>query len=263
VPPTPEVSLPRHVAIIMDGNGRWAEHRGLPRVQGHLAGIESVREVTRESARLGLERLTLYAFSSENWKRPTEETGFLMELLERFLVEEREEIMENDVRLEAIGRLDGLPSPVQAQLRETRAMSAGNGGLTLSLALNYGGRAEIVDAARRLAAEVRDGTMRPEAIDEEAVARRLYAPGAPDPDLLIRTGGEMRVSNFLLWEISYAELYVTPTLWPDFRKEHLHAAVQAYTGRERRFGGVVEPPEPRSEPARPAHGESPRRDGPV
>jgi undecaprenyl diphosphate synthase len=234
--------LPRHVAIIMDGNGRWAEARGRPRVHGHLAGIESVRATTRECARLHLERLTLYAFSSENWKRPEEETGFLMELLERFLVEEREEIMENGVRLEAIGRTQELPPGVLRELESTRALSAGNRGLTLALALNYGGRAEIVDAARRIAEEARSGLLRPDDVTEETLALRLYAPGAPDPDLLIRTGGDMRVSNFLLWEISYSEIFVTPVLWPDFRKEHLHEAIETFRRRERRFGGVPAKP---------------------
>ncbi|MCI0343750.1 MAG: isoprenyl transferase [Planctomycetales bacterium] len=238
--PPPREALPKSVAIIMDGNGRWAEARGLTRVQGHQAGVKTVREVSEECARLGIERLTLYAFSVENWKRPQAEVAFLMRLLSDFLVAERPTLVRNRVRLTSVGRIEGLPPEVQRDLRATEEGSRGHDGMVLCLALNYGGRAEIVDAARTLATEVRAGRLAPEEINEERMASALYAPGARDPDLLIRTGGEMRVSNFLLWQISYAELYVTAVLWPDFTRAHLAEAFQAYAGRERRYGGLPE-----------------------
>lgn len=231
-------NLPRHVAIIMDGNGRWAERQGLRRVKGHEAGIRSIREITEECARLGLERLTLYSFSMENWKRPRPEVLFLMKLLKSYLVDERPTLVKNDVRLTAIGHLDDLPRVVRRELDKTIAMSAGHRGLNLCLALSYGGRAELVDAMRTLAERVRAGRLRPEQIDEETVAGALYQPG-PDPDLLIRTAGEFRVSNFLLWQISYAEFVVSDVCWPEFRIEHLHDALSRFSGRVRKFGGLV------------------------
>jgi undecaprenyl diphosphate synthase len=234
----PRERLPRHVAIIMDGNGRWAQRRGRARIWGHRAGVASVRAVSVECARLGIGRLTLYAFSQENWKRPGREVAILWKLLRRFLVAERDEIMANDIRFAAIGRMEGLPDFVRRELEETVRLSAGNGGLVLCLALNYGGRAEIADAARALAEDVRRGALDPADVDEAAVAARLYAPGAPDPDLLVRTAGEMRVSNFLLWQISYAEFHVTAACWPDFREADLHEALRAYAGRDRRFGAL-------------------------
>jgi undecaprenyl diphosphate synthase len=230
--------LPRHIAIIMDGNGRWANVRGWERTRGHLEGAESVRAVTRECARLGIEALTLYAFSSENWRRPPIEVRFLMGLLERYLLAERREILENDIRLRAIGEVEALPPRVQKVLAETMSLSAANRGMVLTLALNYGGRAEIVRAARRLALEVQAGTLRPEDIDARALSARLDTAGLPDPDIVIRTGGEMRLSGFLLWQVEYSELWITETAWPDFREEDLHAALKDFAARERRFGGV-------------------------
>jgi undecaprenyl diphosphate synthase len=231
--------LPRHLAIIMDGNGRWAEGRGFARTRGHERGADTIRSVTTECARLGLEQLTLYAFSHENWKRPRTEVAFLMRLLRAFLVRERPTMMENDVRLSAIGRIEQLPEAARAELDRSLELTAGNRGLNLCLALSYGGRAEIVDAAKRLAREVAAGTLDPEAIDEDAVSARLYQPGR-DPDLLVRTAGEMRISNFLLWQISYAEIYVTSACWPEFSIEELHAALRDYAGRTRKYGGLVD-----------------------
>ena len=232
--------LPRHVAIIMDGNGRWAQRQGLARTSGHERGADTIRTITTECAKLGLEQLTLYAFSYENWKRPRTEISFLMRLLRRFLVRERPTMMDNDVRLTAIGRLDALPDKAQAELDRSRELTAGNGGLNLCLALSYGGRAEIVDAVKTLAADVRAGTLEPEALDEDLIGARLYQPGR-DPDLLIRTAGEMRVSNFLLWQISYAEIHVTQSCWPEFGVEDLHEAFRNYAGRTRKYGGLVDP----------------------
>ncbi|MCB9897613.1 MAG: di-trans,poly-cis-decaprenylcistransferase [Planctomycetes bacterium] len=232
--------LPRHLAIIMDGNGRWAQRQGLVRTSGHERGADTIRLITTECAKRGLEQLTLYAFSAENWKRPRAEIQFLMRLLKKFLIRERPTLMENDVRLTAIGRLDDLPGPARAELDRSMQLTAGNGGLNLCLALSYGGRAEIVDAARALAREVAAGRMRPDDIDEESIAQRLYQPG-PDPDLLVRTAGEMRVSNFLLWQVSYAEIYVTDACWPEFDLVELHKAFAAYAGRTRKYGGLVDP----------------------
>jgi undecaprenyl diphosphate synthase len=232
--------IPAHVAIIMDGNGRWAREQGFKRIFGHESGAETVREITRECARLGVGRLTLYAFSADNWKRPEVEVSTLMRLLRRYLVQERKEIMENNIRFTSIGRLQELPEDVRRELAETTAMSAKNTGMVLSLALSYGGRAEIVDAVRRLAEDVKAGRLAPGQVDEKSIARYLYDPDAPDPDLLIRTGGDLRVSNFLLWQISYTELWVTPVRWPEFHKEHLHEALRAYSQRDRRFGGIHE-----------------------
>jgi undecaprenyl diphosphate synthase len=230
--------LPRHVAIIMDGNGRWAQARGMPRVLGHRQGIRSVRAVVEEGCRLGLGQLTLYCLSVENWKRPPRELKFLMRLLRHFLIVERAELMEQNVRLTWIGRPEGLPSDVLDELKRTEELTEDNDGLTLCLAINYGGRTEIAQAARAIAQNVRNGFLDPEDVDEERFAAYLNTSGMTDPDLLIRTAGEMRISNFLLWEISYAELYVTDVLWPDFRAEDLHAALVAYAGRQRKFGGL-------------------------
>ena len=232
-------SLPRHTAIIMDGNGRWAEARGLARIKGHRAGAESVRSVTRHAARLGLEQLTLFAFSTENWKRPKHEITYLFRLLRRYLVEERGELMDNGIRLTAIGRTEAMPGYVQEALAETKALTARNAKMTLCLALNYGGRTELVDAARRLAVDVAGGRLKAEQIDEGALEARLYQPTMPPLDLLVRTAGEQRVSNFLLWQLSYAELLVVDTPWPNFREEELEAALAEYGTRERRFGGLV------------------------
>ncbi len=230
--------LPQHVAIIMDGNGRWAKERHLPRVEGHRVGAESARAVVRAAGELGIKYLTLYAFSVENWNRPKDEVDTLMKYLARYLRSETAELQRHNVRLEAIGQIYRLPEFVQEQLHRTRAALAKNNGLTLILALSYGGRAEIVDAVRALACKVRAGQIEPEEINEQAVAQHLYTHHWPDPDLLIRTSGEMRVSNFLLWQISYAEFVVTPTLWPDFRKPQFYAALEEYARRHRRFGGV-------------------------
>ncbi len=240
-------SVPRSIAIIMDGNGRWAKKRGFLRTKGHEQGVRAVRDTVTECARLGLESLTLYAFSEENWKRPAIEVGFLMTMLNRFLVKERPTLMENDVRLVHVGRIEKLPAKVRGTLLETERLTDGNGGLTLCLALSYGGRQEIVDAAKRLATEVEEGTLAVEDIDEAALGLRLYRPEIPDPDLLIRTAGEYRVSNFLLWQISYAEFFVTETCWPEFGVEELHRAFDSYRSRDRRFGGL--PSVPSHEPA--------------
>ena len=237
-PPVPPEKLPKHVAIIMDGNGRWARSQSLIRVFGHQEGAGSVREITTACAEIGVERLTLYAFSAENWRRPQHEIAFLMKLLKKYLVAERPTIMGNDIRFTAIGRIQDLPADVRAELDETVRMSAGNHGMILCLALSYGGRAEILDAVHKIAEEIAAGRLRAEEVDEHAFRRYLYDPEMPDPDLLIRTAGEMRVSNFLLWQISYTEFYVTPVFWPDFRREHLYEAIRQYASRERRFGGI-------------------------
>lgn len=236
--------FPEHLAVIMDGNGRWARERRMRRIYGHREGIHSVREITTECARMGLRSLTLYSFSVENWKRPRPEVRYLMGLLRRFLVQERPTLMDNDVRLTAIGRLDDLPPEALAALRETEALTASNEGMNLRLALSYGGRTEIADGMRRMAEEVRAGKLEPEAIDEETLRAYLYDPETPDPDLLIRTAGEMRISNFLLWQISYSELYVTDVCWPEFRKPQLMAALFDYARRVRKFGGLVEDIDP-------------------
>lgn len=228
--------IPRHVAVIMDGNGRWAQNRGLPRVAGHRAGAESVRAITRSCGKLGVEVLTLYSFSTENWGRPEDEVEALMALLEEYLRGEIDELQGNGVRLSAIGQLHRLPSPVREALAQVSAFTAKNTGLKLVLALSYGGRAEIVEAVRAIASEVQAARLSPEDISEETVASALYTAGLPDPDLLIRTSGELRLSNFLPWQLAYAELYVTDVLWPDFREEHLRAAFQAFGARQRRFG---------------------------
>jgi undecaprenyl diphosphate synthase len=229
---------PRHVAIIMDGNGRWATRRGLPRVAGHHQGVKAVRDTVRTAGELGIEFVTLYAFSSENWQRPEAEVSFLMTLLERTIDGELPDLQAKNVRFRVIGRAAGIPGGVRQRIERVVAETAANTGLTLVLALNYGGRDELVDAVRELASAVRAGVLDPAKIDEAAVARALYTEGIPDPDLLIRTSGEMRVSNFLLWQIAYTELWVTPTLWPDFGVRDLCMAVADYQRRDRRFGRV-------------------------
>jgi undecaprenyl diphosphate synthase len=230
--------LPRHVAIIMDGNGRWAQRRGLPRLLGHRRGIQSVRAVVEEGCRLGLEQLTLYCLSVENWKRPPRELTFLLRLLRHFLVIERRELLEQNVQLKMIGRREGLPRDVLAEFERTAEQTASNDGMVLCLAVNYGGRCEIADAARRLAEDCRAGRIDPDQVSEDVFASYLYTAGMSDPDLLIRTAGEMRISNFLLWQISYSEIWVTPTLWPDFRADDLLQACLAFAARERKFGGL-------------------------
>jgi undecaprenyl diphosphate synthase len=230
--------LPRHVAIIMDGNGRWARERGRPRIFGHRAGIESVRDVVRACSELGIEYLTLYTFSRENWRRPKAEVSSLMNMLRELLRKEVKELDENDVRIETIGRTRDLPEPVQKELLRAIEKTRDNKGLVLVLAISYGGRDEIVDAAARAAIAVLDGEITADQIDERTFRRFLYAPGIPDPDLLIRTSGELRVSNFLLWQIAYAEIWVTDLLWPDFRRGELFRALLDFQKRVRRFGGV-------------------------
>jgi undecaprenyl diphosphate synthase len=235
----PAARLPRHVAIIMDGNGRWAQARGLPRIEGHRRGVATVRRITEHCARLGIEQLTLYCLSSENWRRPEAELAFLMHLLEQYMIEERSLLMRERIRLAMIGRRDGLPAATLAELDRTIDLCAGNDGMRLCLAINYGSRAEIAAAARQVAADVATGRLPLDAIDEQAVADRLDTAGMPDPDLLIRTAGEMRVSNFLLWQISYAELWVTDVAWPEFTEADLDAACASFAARDRRFGGLT------------------------
>jgi undecaprenyl diphosphate synthase len=229
--------LPAHIAIIMDGNGRWAAQRHLPRVRGHQAGVDSVRDSVESSARLGIEVLTLYAFSAENWKRPQLEVMTLMRLLKRYLKLELGTLLKNDIRFQVIGRLEGLARGIQQELARAQDATASCGGMRFNIALNYSGRAEIVDAARR-AIELR---LDPADLDERQFGDLLYTSGQPDPDLLIRTSGELRVSNFLLWQIAYAEIHVTDVLWPDFRCRHLLEAVIDYQRRDRRFGGIKPP----------------------
>jgi len=234
----PRDQLPRHIAVIMDGNGRWAQRRNLPRIEGHRRGVASVRTTVEESARLGIEQLTLYCLSSENWKRPQNELDFLMHLLEQYMIEERATIMRNNIVVDIIGRRDGIPDSVQQEMDKTIEMSSTNTGTRLCLAINYGGRAEVVDAVRRIARLVDRGELSPEQITESCIAQHLYTAGMPDPDLLIRTAGELRVSNFLLWQISYAGLWVTERCCAEFRKEDLHQAIRDFAARDRRFGGL-------------------------
>ena len=229
---------PRHIAVIMDGNGRWAQRRGLPRIEGHRHGVAAVRRTTEEAARLAIGQLTLYCLSSENWKRPQAELDFLMHLLEQYLIEERTTLLEENIRLSVIGSRDGIPDSVQRAMDKTIELSSPNTGMSLCLAVNYGSRAEIAAAARLLAEEVQSGQLAPEQVTEDAIARRLYTAGMPDPDLLIRTAGEMRVSNFLLWQISYSELWVTDHCWPEFSDADLHEAIRDFARRDRRFGGL-------------------------
>ena len=237
--------LPRHIAIIMDGNGRWAQRRHLPRVAGHRAGVQSARIVIETCARLGIPALTLYAFSLENWRRPKAEIDFLMRLLRQYLRKELPVIHHNNIRLQIIGRAEKLPAAVRKDIEKGMELTAENTGLCLTVALNYGGRAELVDAFNAIFDRVRkngvhlNGDLASFRVDEKMIADNLYTAGLPDPDLLIRTSGEMRVSNFLLWQIAYAEMYVTETLWPDFRRGELYAALLDYQKRERRYGGLA------------------------
>jgi len=232
--------LPRHVAIIMDGNGRWASGRGLPRIEGHRRGKEAVRAVVETARSLGIPYLSLYAFSTENWNRPQKEVDALMGLLRRYLATELRKMMRNQIRLLAIGNLDRLPAAVQDALRRNMEATRNNTGMTVVLAVSYGGREELAAAMRTMAREVQNGTLDPASINERTVSAHLSTAGIPDPDLLIRTSGEMRVSNFLLWQIAYSELLVTPTLWPDFGEAEFVAALSHYQGRERRFGRTPE-----------------------
>ncbi len=230
--------MPRHIGIIMDGNGRWARRRGFPRVEGHRRGERTVKEIVRACGELGIEYLTLYTFSAENWRRPEDEVRALMGLLEIVARREIQELHRSGVRLRVLGRVHDLPPNLQQLLIHGVELTRENKGLTLSLALNYGGRAEIVDAARKLASKVARGILQPEDINEESLARELYAPDMPDPDLVIRTGGEVRLSNFLLWQAAYSEIWVTDVLWPDFGRAELAEGIRSFQSRERRFGGV-------------------------
>lgn len=232
--------IPAHVAVIMDGNGRWAKKLLLNRVRGHEKGADTVRNIVRTSRELGIRVLTLYAFSTENWQRPRAEVDALMGLLRRFLTSEKQEMAENNIRLNTIGQTGRLPGSVQKALSDTMAHTAGNDGMTLNLALSYGGRAEIVQAARRVAMLAARGDMEPDNITEEIFAQGLYTVGMPDPDLVIRTSGEMRISNFLLWQLAYSEIFVTDTLWPDFTREEYIQILKAFQNRNRRYGGVRE-----------------------
>jgi undecaprenyl diphosphate synthase len=236
--PQAKATLPTHVAIIMDGNGRWAKQRGLPRIEGHRVGAESARAIIRAAGELGIKYLTLYAFSVENWNRPKDEVDKLMKYLVHYLKTETPELNKNNVRLEVIGQVYRLPETVQEHLKKTIQVLGRNNGLTLVMALSYSGRMEIVEAVRSLAEKVKQGALEPADINERVFAQHLWTRNIPDPDLLIRTSGEMRISNFLLWQVSYTELVVTPTLWPDFRKAELYAALEEYAQRHRRFGGV-------------------------
>jgi undecaprenyl diphosphate synthase len=236
--------MPRHIAIIMDGNGRWAQQRHLPRIEGHRRGVGSVRSIVEESSRLGLEQLTLYCFSSENWKRPKRELSLLMSLLKKYLVDERKQIQRQGLRFKVIGRLNELDPAIQTEIRTTEQVSADNDGMTLCLAVNYGSRQEISDAVRHIAEAVAEQRLLPEQITESVIADHLLTAGMTDPDLVIRTAGEMRISNFLLWQISYAELWVTQKHWPEFRETELHAAIQDFAARDRRFGGLNTNPVP-------------------
>jgi undecaprenyl diphosphate synthase len=236
--PEAKLNLPQHVAIVMDGNGRWAKQRHLPRVEGHRRGAESARTIIRAAGELGVKYLTLYAFSTENWNRPKDEVDTLMKYLVQYLKRETPELNRSNVHLQVIGQIWRLPENVQDQIRRSIAALAKNNGLTLILALSYSGRSELVDGVRAIAAKVREGRLDPADINERVISEHLHTRNWPDPDLLIRTSGEMRVSNFLLWQISYAEFFVTPTLWPDFRRPHFIEALEEFARRHRRFGGV-------------------------
>ena len=231
-------NLPRHVAVIMDGNGRWAKARGVPRLMGHRAGRESVREAVRGCVKLGVEVLTLYTFSVENWQRPAREVNALMTILRQTLRSERKELREQNVRLQVIGRTHELPVAVRKEIADTQKYLEASSGMLLNLALSYSGRAEIVDGVRRLLADARTDKLDPDVVDDELFSSYLYTVGLPDPDLLIRTSGEMRISNFLLWQIAYAEIWVSEVLWPDFRRRHLLQAIADFQKRERRYGGI-------------------------
>ncbi len=235
----PPERFPRHIAVIMDGNGRWAQRRGLPRVEGHRHGSEAVRRVTEECARLGVEQLTLYCLSCENWKRPKQELDFLLALLQQYMIEQRPTILQHNIRVSVIGRREGISEQIWREVDHSVALSQSNTGLRVCLAINYGARQEIVDAVRSIARRVRQGTLDPDAIDESLLAAHLYTAGMSDPDLLIRTAGEMRLSNFLLWQISYAEIWVTDRCWPEFDEALLRQAIRDYAARDRRFGGLT------------------------
>jgi undecaprenyl diphosphate synthase len=235
--------IPGHVAIVMDGNGRWAQQRGLPRTEGHGAGEEALWDTVMGAAQIGLPWLTVFAFSTENWRRPPGEVRYLMNFNRSLLRRRRDELHRMDVRIRFIGRRNWrVPRSVLKEIREAEALTASNTGTTLSIAFNYGGRAEVVDAVKELAREVRDGKLRPESIDEKKIAERLYVPDMPPPDLLIRTSGEQRISNFLLWEVAYSELWFTPVFWPDFDREHLYEAIRDFQKRSRRYGGLADEP---------------------
>ena len=234
----PPEQRPRHIAVIMDGNGRWAQRQQLPRIEGHRRGVASVRACVEECARLGIAQLTLYCLSSENWKRPQHELDFLLHLLEQYMVEERATLMNENIRVDVLGRRDGIPPDPLRQMQRTIDMTRANTGMRLALAINYGARGEIADAVRQIAREVADGRLTPDDIDESTISDRLYTAGMIDPDLVIRTAGELRISNFLLWQISYAEIWVTSRCWPEFRECDLHAAIRDYAARDRRYGGL-------------------------
>lgn len=229
---------PRHVAIIMDGNGRWAENQNLPRLRGHQQGAKTVRTITEECTRLGIQQLTLYCLSSENWKRPQDELEFLMFLLSEYMINERETLLENNIRLQIIGRRERIPADVQREMDKTLEMTANNTGCCLCLAINYGGRAEIVDAIQKIAGKIAAAQLELADINENLVSQHLYTAGMSDPDLLIRTAGEMRISNYLLWQISYAELWVTPKMWPEFSIGDFYESIRDFSKRTRRFGGL-------------------------
>lgn len=231
-------NVPVHIAIIMDGNGRWATRRGLPRAMGHRAGVESLRETVKTCSSLGIKFLTVYAFSTENWKRPAEEVNVLMDLLVEYLNKEIRELHQNNVKVKAIGRIGELPGKAREALAEADRFTSGNTGLTLNLALNYGGRNEIVEAVKKIGTGIKAGLIQPDAIDEGVISEYLYTAGIPDPDLLIRPSGELRISNFMLWQAAYAEFWYSPVLWPDFRRVHLIEAVVDFQHRQRRFGGL-------------------------
>jgi undecaprenyl diphosphate synthase len=236
-----ETRIPRHVAIVMDGNGRWARRRGLRRTEGHAAGEEALFDTVEGALEIGLRWMTVYAFSTENWRRPLDEVRFLMQFNERLLLRRRDDLNERGVRVRFIGRRGGrVPGRLRRQIAEAEELTRANRRMTLTFAFNYGGRAELVDSVRAIARAARDGSIDPERVDERVIARHLYAPDMPDPDLLVRTSGEYRISNFLLWEVAYSELHFTDVLWPDFRREHLFDAIRDYQNRDRRFGTVGE-----------------------
>ncbi|HDQ26141.1 MAG TPA: isoprenyl transferase [bacterium] len=231
-------NLPVHIAVIMDGNGRWAKKRRLPRILGHREGAKSVRAVTEACAELGIGYLTYYAFSTENWKRPKKEVSFLMKLLNEYLDKEKPTLLKNNIRFNVIGGISRLPRAVREKISEVKKTTAKNTGLTMTLALNYGSKNEITEAVRKIAKEAAGGKIKPAEVNEKTIEKHLFTAGMPDPDLMIRTSGEMRLSNFLLWQMAYCEIYITPVLWPDFRKKELIKALKSYSARNRRFGGV-------------------------
>lgn len=237
-PIKPTAEVPKHIAIIMDGNGRWAQSQDLPRIEGHRRGVTSVRTIVEECTKIGVEQLTLYCFSSENWKRPKPELDFLMHLLQQFLIEERALILEKGLRFSTIGRTEQLSEAIQAEIKKTQSLTVENTGMNLCLAINYGSRGEIVDAIKSICQDVQAGELPADDINEETVANHLNTAGMPDPDLVIRTAGEMRVSNFLLWQLSYSELWVTQKCWPEFREVDLHEAIDDFSKRQRRYGGL-------------------------